>query len=273
MNKIDAKKRFGQNFLKDSAIVNKIIQSMPLTKNIVVEIGPGLGDLTKKLLKKRDVIAFEIDKDLCGILKKEFKKEIEEKRLILKCGDVIEYWNGSLVDRPYDLVANLPYYVATNIVLKALKDPNCKNILVMLQKEVANKFAANTNDKEFLALAVLAKSCGSVKKLFDVSANAFDPPPKVTSSLLLIKKSSNMEDKGFEDFLKVAFLAPRKTLLKNLSKSYNKDRLKETFYQLNLPPNIRPHQATTSIYHQLYNILEKRKVDGKESKLSTKEQK
>ncbi len=270
MSEVKAKKRFGQNFLKDSSVLDKIIQSMPHSDNIVVEIGPGLGDLTKRLLHKKDVIAFEIDKDLCDILQKKFKKEIEEKKLLLNCGDVLGFWENSLVDKPYDLVANLPYYVATNIILKALRDKNCKNILVMLQKEVAQKFAAKSGDKEFSSLAVLASSAGNVKKLFDVNPSSFEPPPKVTSSVLLIKKSTYLDEMGFEDFLKMAFFAPRKTLLKNLSKKYDKKELEKIFAQLNLLPNIRPHQATTSIYHRLYEILEKRKVDGEKPEPQSK---
>lgn len=270
LKEIKAKKRFGQNFLKDQAVIEKIIQSMPKTDHLIVEIGPGLGDLTRKLIAKKDVIAFEIDKNLCNILKREFKDEIDKKRLILKCGDVQDFWKNSLVDKDYDLIANLPYYVATNIILKALRDERCKNILVMLQKEVAQKFSAESGDKDFSSLAVLAQSVGDVKKLFDVSPDSFEPPPKVVSSILLIKKKRSLKDKEFENFLKIAFCAPRKTLLKNLSQKYSKDILLEIFDQLNLLPNIRPHQATTSIYHQLYEILEKRKVDGKESKFKSK---
>jgi len=178
-----ANKRYGQNFLKSDYYKQKIIQSMPKTDNIAVEIGPGLGDLTKRLIHIKDVIAFEIDNDLCNILKIEFKDEIDKNRLILKCGDVLGYWKNSLVDKPYDLVANLPYYAATNIVLRALKDKNCKNILVMLQKEVAQKFASCSEDKEFSSLAVLAQSTGIVKKLFDVSPKSFEPAPKVIKKI------------------------------------------------------------------------------------------
>ena len=263
-DKIVAKKHFGQNFLKDSIVLEKIIESMPNSENIVVEIGPGLGDLTNKLLKKRDVVAFEIDRDLCNILKNRFKDEIKEKRLILNCGDVLDFWKSSLIQKPYDLVANLPYYVATNIVLKALRDRNCKNILVMLQKEVAKKFAAQCGDKEFSSLAILARSAGEVKRVFDVNPNSFEPPPKVMSSILFIKKDRNLEDIDFEEFLKAAFLVPRKTLLKNLSKKYDKESIKDIFEKLNLPLNIRPHQVATSIYHQIFKLV-KRMRDGSNS--------
>ncbi len=265
MKRIRAKKRYGQNFLKNGAVIEKIIQSMPATENVVVEIGPGLGDLTKKLLHKKDVIAFEIDEELCDVLRSQFKDELADGSLSLHCGDVLESWNGNLVDEPYDLVANLPYYIATGIVLRALRDRECKNILVMLQKEVAQKFAAKEGEREFSALSVLAQSCGESKRLFDISPDSFDPPPKVTSSVLLIKKERSLEEREFEEFLKRAFSAPRKRLLKNLSSRYDKQRLLEIFAQLNVPENIRPHEATTSIYHRLYEILEQRKIDGKKS--------
>ncbi len=260
--KIAAKKKFGQNFLKDEVVLYKIIESMPKTENVIVEIGPGLGDLTKKLLaQQRDVIAFEIDEGLCRLLEKEFHEEIEAKRLRLVCGDVIDHWKQNLVDKDYDLVANLPYYVATNIVLRALQDERCKNILVMLQKEVADKFCAKEGEKEFSSLAVLAQSVGQVKRVCVVKPQSFSPAPKVDSAVLLIQKRANLDDKHFMQFLKAAFAQPRKTLLKNLSRLYPKEQLEQIFATLGIASNIRPHEASTSIYHQIFGML-KEKIDG-----------
>ncbi|MRI59289.1 MAG: 16S rRNA (adenine(1518)-N(6)/adenine(1519)-N(6))-dimethyltransferase [Epsilonproteobacteria bacterium] len=260
--KIEAKKRFGQNFLKDNAVLNKIIQSMPEGNRKVVEIGPGLGDLTQKLLEKKDVIAFEIDRDLCRLLKEKFAKEIEQGRLKLICADVLDHWKQNLAQEEYDLVANLPYYVATNIVLKALQDERCKNILVMLQKEVADKFSAQPKEREFSSLAVLAQSTGEAKRLFVVKPTSFSPPPKVDSAVLLITKRQNLADEDFMRFLKVAFKQPRKTLMKNLSEQYPKELLTQIFSSLGLASSLRPHEATTSIYHRLYEML-KEKIDGR----------
>ena len=264
---IEAKKRFGQNFLKDEAILEKIIQSMPKTSNHIVEIGPGLGDLTKNLLKIKDVTAFEIDRDLCRHLRKSFQEPLQKGRLKLICADVLEHWKSKeLVHQKYDLVANLPYYVATNIILKALKDPNCQNILVMLQKEVAQKFSALPGQKEFGSLSVIADSVGEAQMLFTVPPQAFVPPPKVESAILYIKKDKNLDDERFLDFLKAAFRQPRKKLLKNLSSLYEKKELENIFEELGLSSNIRPHEAATSIYHQLYKRLEERKIDGTTNK-------
>ncbi len=258
---VRAKKKFGQNFLKDRSVLEKIIQSMPKSDNVVAEIGPGLGDLTQELLKIKDVIAFEIDTSLCHLLRKKFAKEIESKRLQLICTDVIEHWKQNLLDRRYDLVANLPYYVATNIVIKALMDENCDTILVMLQKEVAKKFSAQEGEREFSALSVLARSAGDVRIVCSVKPEAFTPPPKVDSAVLLIKKQKSLSDPEFMEFLKRAFSQPRKRLLKNLSTHYPKEIVEEIFSTLGIASNIRPHEASTSIYHQIYAQL-KEKIDA-----------
>jgi len=260
-----ANKRYGQNFLKSDVVVRQIIQSMPNDTRRVVEIGPGLGDLTKELVRVRSVTAFEVDKRLCEHLQTEFSDPISTGDLVLNCGDVLERWEErSLVDEEYHLVANLPYYIATNIILKAFKDPNCRSVLVMVQKEVAVKFSAKVSQKEFSALSVLTQTIGEAHICFDVPREAFVPPPKVTSSVLFIRKENTEDDKNFEDFLKIAFKQPRKKLSKNLSVTFAKDTIERLFDSFGLNPNLRPHEAETTIYHHLYNELKKDLIDGKE---------
>ena len=131
-----ANKKFGQNFLKDDFYLKQIIQSMPKDKLKIVEIGPGLGDLTKELLISSNyVIAFEVDKRLCEHLNSTLESFKNNGCFELRCGNVLDNWeNESLIDEPYHLVANLPYYIATHIILKALRDKMCQSILVMVQK-------------------------------------------------------------------------------------------------------------------------------------------
>ena len=259
-----ANKKFGQNFLKNDIYLHKIIQAMPNDDLKVAEIGPGLGDLTKELVKVRNVTAFEVDKRLCEHLTTEFEEPIHKGRFELRCGDVLERWeSGSLLDEPYHLVANLPYYIATNIILKAFKDEHCQSILVMVQKEVAVKFSANPGEKEFSALAVLAQSVGKATLCFEVEPEAFVPPPNVTSAVLLIVKEKSMDDEKFEAFLKIAFAQPRKKLSKNLMAAFSKDIVTTIFAKLELDSNLRPHEAETSIYHHIYNEL-KDNLDGKQ---------
>jgi len=261
-----ADKRFGQNFLEDKSVVEQIIQAMPDDDLPVVEIGPGLGDLTKKLVQVRQVTAFEVDKRLCDYLGKTFSREIADGRLRLECGDVLERWSGgSLLDRPYRLVANLPYYIATTIILKALRDPHCRSTLTMTQKEVAEKFAAPVGDRNFSALSVLAGSAGEAEIRLLVPPEAFNPPPKVHSAVLAIRKERSLADEGFEAFLKAAFRQPRKTLMKNLSALYPKAVLEPLFESLGLQRTLRPHQVGTTLYHRLYQALTKEPDHGKES--------
>ena len=250
-----AKKKFGQNFLKDQSVLVKIVEAMPKNDNKIVEIGPGLGDLTKFLVDVKSVEAFEVDTDLCKLLQSTFKEEIATKRLHINCGDVLQAWQSTLVDEPYDLVANLPYYIATNIILKALADPMCKNILVMVQLEVAEKFCAHAGEKVFGSLGIIAQSVGTTKIVVKVPPTAFDPQPKVDSAVFLIQKNADRCDKEFEDMLRVAFTQPRKTLMKNLSQKYDKELLVEAFEKLELTRTIRPHQLDTKDYHQLYTII------------------
>ena len=254
-----ASKRYGQNFLKNHNYILKIIQAMPKDNLPIVEIGPGLGDLTKELVRAKNVTAYEVDKRLCEHLTTEFEDSISQGILTLKCGDAIEHWDSDgLLDRPYHLVANLPYYIATNLILKALRDPNCQSVLTMVQKEVALKFSAQSEDRNFSSLSVLADTTGDAKICFDVEAEAFVPPPKVTSAVLSIRKSNSLDDKGFEIFLKSAFTQPRKKLSKNLTGRYDKEEVRVAFATLDIKDNLRPHQATTAIYHQLYKILEQK---------------
>ena len=255
MEKVVAKKKFGQNFLKDEAVLQKIVESMPNNDNKIVEIGPGLGDLTKYLVDVKSVEAFEVDTDLCKLLQNEFKEEISTKRLHINCGDVLKAWKTALVDEPYDLVANLPYYIATNIILKALVDPMCKNILVMVQLEVAEKFCAKAGEKVFGSLGIITQNIGDSHIVVKVPPTAFEPQPKIDSAVFLITKDKDRSDKGFEDMLRVAFTQPRKTLMKNLSSKYEKSELLIAFEELSLIQTIRPHQVSTDDYHQLYKKI------------------
>jgi len=263
-----ASKKFGQNFLKNQSYIDRIIQAMPNDSLPVVEIGPGLGDLTKALVRVKDVTAFEVDTRLCEHLNTTFSDPIRQGRLKLKCADALEHWEQrGVLDEPYHLVANLPYYIATNLLLKALHDPLCQSVLTMVQKEVAHKFAAAPGEKAFSALAVLASSVGDAKICFEVEPEAFVPPPKVTSAVLSIVKRGSLEEPGFEAFLKTAFSQPRKKLSKNLSARYPKEEIARYFSILGLRESLRPHEAETSIYHQLYTALgQKDTLDERKSR-------
>ena len=266
---IEAKKKFGQNFLKDTTVVSKIIQSMPQNERKLVEIGPGLGDLTQELLKVKALIAYEVDEDLCVYLRKKYSTKIDEGQLTLVQTDVLkQFEKGSLCDESYDLVANLPYYIATTIILEALEDPNCKSMTVMIQKEVAEKFAALPKTKEFTSLAILAQSIGMAAILFDVSPESFEPQPKVVSSILKIDKQkefvegkfsgifeSDEQLQKFKKYLRCSFQSPRKTWLRNISSEFDKSYVEKVMYEQTLPITIRPHEISVLSHHLLFKTL------------------
>ena len=266
MKNIKAKKRFGQNFLKDDSVLLKIIQSMPHNDNHIVEIGPGLGDLTKKLVKCKEVTAYEVDRDLYSILQTKFSSELKSNRLNIILGDVLENWdeNSSLYDGKYDLIANLPYYIATNIILNGFNDKNCEHIIVMVQKEVADKFTAYCGDKEYSSLSVITQLISKeTKTLIVVPPESFSPPPKVDSAVIYIKKDMNKKiDTDFNKFLRVCFMQPRKKLIKNMSSAYDKDLLLSIFKEFNIKENIRPHEVSASLYSQIYTKVKQNGRDN-----------
>ena len=256
MKDIKAKKRFGQNFLKDDNVLIEIIQSMPKNDNHIVEIGPGLGDLTKKLVKCKDVTAYEVDRDLYSILQKEFQTELDTDRLNIILGDVLDKWSSeqSLYKSKYDLIANLPYYIATNIILNAYEDENCEHIIVMVQKEVADKFTASCKDKEYSSLGVITQLVSmEARTIMVVPPESFSPPPKVDSAVIHIKKDMNKSvSTGFKKFLRGCFIQPRKKLIKNLSAFYNKNQLIKVFEELEIKETARPHEVDASLYSHIY---------------------
>ncbi|PAF53790.1 16S rRNA (adenine(1518)-N(6)/adenine(1519)-N(6))-dimethyltransferase [Helicobacter sp. 13S00482-2] len=254
-----AKKRFGQNFLKDFSYVNKIVQSIPniFRGEKVIEVGVGLGDLTDKLLECYQLKAYEVDVDLCSFLTQKYKAVIDSGDLILVYQDVLKlvFKEGWLDDEEYILVSNLPYYIASAILLRVLKDPKCKGFVVMTQKEVAQKFCALSGDRNFCALSVITQTLGEPEMLFDVPKEAFEPMPKVISSVFRIRKNSNSIQQDFEEMLRVAFCSPRKKLLSNFASRYDKKIVESLFEELSIDLDIRAHQISATIYHQIYNKL------------------
>lgn len=249
-----AKKRYGQNFLNNKEILEKIQNSIPNDDLKCIEIGAGFGDLTKYLMNL-DVLSFEIDLDLKTHLLNSFKEEISQKKIEFIFKDILSIWNEkTLINEPYQIIANLPYYISKKVILKALMDINCKYILVMIQKEVAQKFSAKINDRNFSALSVISQSvCENVEILFDVPPEMFEPPPNVMSSVILFEKKENaIIENDFLEFLKIAFASPRKKLLSVIAKKYDKKIIKEIFDKLEIDENCRAHQTSKENYFEIF---------------------
>jgi 16S rRNA (adenine1518-N6/adenine1519-N6)-dimethyltransferase len=238
-----AKKRFGQNFIVDQTIVGKIIEATSDLSCEIVEIGPGLGDLTEAILARRNLTAIEIDDDLTIVLRKRFASAIAEGRLTLINADVLETWKGGLAKKPYAIAANLPYYAATEIILRALRDPLCGALIVMTQLEVAQKFCGMGGAN---SLSLLVESTGRAELLLKAPREAFNPPPKVESALLRIVKTQKSYDEGFSRFLKEAFRYPRKRLMNVIAAD------KKTLEAIGANENTRAHELDLARFEKLY---------------------
>lgn len=227
---LNAKKGFGQNFLIDDNILKKIAFSLDdKDYQAVIEVGPGLGSLTRYLVKSYpQVLCYEIDQDMIEVL----NDTILEHNLTIKEGDFLK----SNVEKDIEtyfgkqnvcLIANLPYYITSPILLKLLEEvPSVKDIVIMIQKEVADRFVAKPNTKDYNALSVLIQYFTNAEKLFDVSPSAFIPAPKVSSSVIHLSYKDKVSLSGddltfFLKFNRNIFKQRRKTLVNNICASFN----------------------------------------------------
>lgn len=217
---IRASKKFGQNFLIDDEVVEKIVEAAEIFPNEeVLEIGPGIGTLTQGLLESgAKVTAVEIDKKLPAVLEKTLQG-YENFKLIQD--DILKVNLSEIFSKNFKVVANLPYYITTQILLELLeKKLPITKIVTMVQKEVAERMIAKPNSRTYGAMTVAVQFRADLKILFDVEPKSFYPRPEVTSSVVVcdIKKSPvKVSDENF--FIKVvrsSFGQRRKTILNSL---------------------------------------------------------
>lgn len=226
---LNAKKGFGQNFLVDDNILKKIASALKdKDYSGVIEVGPGLGSLTRYLVQfYPKVLCYEIDTDMINVL----NDTIVEDNLTIKEGDFLKSDVSSDIKKFFKsdvcLIANLPYYITSPILLKLLEEvQEIKDIVVMIQKEVAERLIAKPSTKDYNALSVLIQYFTKAVKLFDVPPSAFIPAPKVFSSVIHLsyKNEELLEGENLKFFLKFnrnIFKQRRKTLVNNISSSYN----------------------------------------------------
>lgn len=228
------KKKYGQNFLTSDRIPARIAAESGITSECgVIEIGPGLGVLTKQLLAvAKKVVAIEIDTELIPILTEKFADE-ENFRLINE--DVLNVDLDKLIaehfpDMPVCVCANLPYYITTPILMKLLEGKHgFRTITVMVQKEVAQRLCSKCGDSEYGAITASVNYYASVKRLFPVKAGSFSPPPKVDSAVIRFDlydtpSVTPVDENTFFAVIRAAFAQRRKTLLNALYTAFS-DRL------------------------------------------------
>lgn len=214
------KKKFGQNFLSDTNLLDSIVSKAGVTEDdIVVEIGAGKGALTEVLSKyAKKVYSFEIDSELVEFLTQKFDGTNVE--MIFK--DVMKVSDdelNALVGEKFKLVANLPYYVTSPILTRFLQNPNTVSCTVMVQEEVADRIIASPKTKDYGVLTVICQSFGKAEKVLRVNRKMFYPIPNVDSAVVKITKTDENQDFDFASFLsfvKQAFSMRRKKISTNL---------------------------------------------------------
>ena len=241
------KKKLGQHFLVDQNIINKLIKNISPNKvDLIIEIGPGAGAMTKSILPYvKSTCLIEKDKDLINDLEFILKK-YEGSKVINQ--DVLEL-DFSIFRYPFRVIGNLPYNISTEIVFKMCKINNIIDIHFMLQKEVVDRIVSPPNNKVYGRLSVMAQAYFSPKKLFDISENVFIPKPKVKSSFLrlLPRKSifkNNKHEEIFYNIVKSSFEGRRKMIRQSLSEYLNDD----DYDNVNIDSKLRAENLTVDDY-------------------------
>lgn len=266
-----AKKSLGQNFLKSKHALRVIVETADIAvTDTILEIGPGKGALTAALLEQAArVIAVEKDDELIPFLKDVFAAEIEEGRLVLIHGDIMETNIDALgLPQEYKLVANIPYYITGALIrmfLEATHQPS--RMVLMLQKEVARRIVASDGKESLLSLSV--KAYGIPKYIETVKAMFFSPRPNVDSAILLIKDISKQffksaaehtaapqsAEKTFFTLIKAGFAHKRKLLARNLESDFKKENIAAAFSACDISPNARPEDLTLAQWGNLASHL------------------
>ena len=259
-NEFQIKKKFGQNFIIDNNIINNIIEKSEIdNETLVIEVGPGMGALTSKLvLKAKNVIAYEIDKTLIPILEKLKTDNLElifEDFLKRNVKEDLKKYNY----KKLYLVANLPYYITTPILIKLIEEKiDVDKIVVMVQKEVGDRFKAKEGSKDYSSLSILFNYNFDITKLMDISRNVFIPKPNVDSIVLLMKKKEEKEAINnidiFYKLIRDAFQFKRKNLRNNL-KNYDLDVIEEVLKKYGFDLNSRAEQINYKIFIEISNKL------------------
>lgn len=259
MKELKAKKSFGQNFLKDDNILNIIAKSIETNDDLIIEIGPGMGALTKKLKNKNsNLLAYEIDERTKKFL---LPLEDDKTKIVYKDflttnikEDISKYKYNKLY-----VIANIPYYITTPIIehiISSKLDVNAMTLLV--QKEVAERFSAKPGSKSYGSITVYLNYFYNIKYICDVSRNCFTPVPNVESAVVKFEKKENIikvdNEEDFFEFIKICFKQKRKTLNNNL-KILNIINLKEIYSELGFKDGIRAEELTLKDFINLYNLI------------------
>jgi 16S rRNA (adenine1518-N6/adenine1519-N6)-dimethyltransferase len=263
-----AKKRFGQNFLVDNAIINLIVDSIqPLEDDVMVEIGPGLGAITKLLLSRLNRLnVIELDRDIIPKLIRNcvISDTRNKDKLIVNEKDVLkfnfsEFYEKLKIEKNIKLriVGNLPYNISTPVLFHLLKSRHLiQDMHFMLQKEVVDRIVSMPGNKHYGRLSVMLQTFCTAQSLFEVPPYAFEPAPKVNSAILRLQPNNQYDDQiddfsRFEKLVRQAFSQRRKTLKNTLKNTCNSDVIE----QAGLSPSQRAEELSVDDFVNLYKTI------------------
>jgi len=251
---IKAKKSLGQNFLNDQNILEKIVNLTTIKNKIIMEVGPGTGNLTSFILSKKPkkVYGIEKDKNLTAILSSKFRE-----KLVLINDDILNIDERKMFDEKVIVFGNLPYNISTEILIKWIinlkNDFWFDNLILMFQKEVADRIIANFNTSQYGRLTILSNWKLNIKKICDVEPKSFNPKPRVQSSILFFSPKINFykikNPKNLEKITRTFFNERRKMIKKPFNQLFNGNmRIAD---KLNIDLNLRPQNLNLETYYKL----------------------
>tara|TARA_B110000858_G_scaffold101500_1_gene116617 strand:- start:124 stop:912 length:789 start_codon:yes stop_codon:yes gene_type:complete len=251
---IKAKKSLGQNFLIDREVLEQIVSTCNITNKEILEIGPGTGNLTTYILKKNPKKLYVVEKDdeLAILLKEKFDTEIE-----IINDDILKINEESISEQKLTVFGNLPYNISTEILSKWIfsisKNFWFENLVLMFQKEVADRIIAEFNNSKYGRLSILTSWKLNVKKIIDIKPQSFSPRPKIDSSLLLFTPKENFfklkNSKNLEMITRVFFSHRRKMLKKPFNQTFI--NVKEVAEKFDIDLNLRPQNLEPEMYFKL----------------------
>ena len=256
LGELKAKKKFGQNFLIDSNIVEKIAKIACDQNCLTIEIGPGLGALSEMLLKySKAVDAYEIDSDMYKIL----NTSIKDEKLNIYLIDFLDVDLTKYEGQELRVCSNLPYYVTTPILFKLFNSNlNISKITVMVQKEVAERFKAKVNSDDYNALTLIVQYLYDVKYEMTVSKNVFYPSPKVDSAVVSFVPKRERDfsyEKSLFTFIEKCFVQRRKTLHNNLKEFLSEEEINNLYQKINLSQKIRAQEIELETFIKMYEVI------------------
>ena len=261
MNIHRPRKRFGQNFLRDQHVLDRIITAAQLQEgDRILEIGPGAGALTNRLLETGlPVLAVEIDRDLGTTL-----QERADKNLDVVIGDILRIdWVDLLRKPPYKLIANLPYNISSQVLFRVLEHRQLfQRLILMFQKEVGERLIAQEGSREYGILSVLMQTWFQIDRVIKVPPKAFYPPPKVDSVVLCLEPLTEsrielVDEERYRQLVRGAFAQRRKTLRNSLLGSgFEPEHVDRAFEETDIDPRRRGETLTLEEFGHLANALE-----------------